>query len=154
MRRPGNNGFKPPSRPAEKKIMETPKPEEIKTNLTSESMQIEEPKECVDVDALLEEKYNEKNGEHVDLRDDKDKKNKKKPAKDDYDIGDTVLRDITLNGNIHVRLVSNVNGYFVDIRKFQNEYPTKKGIKFLATKFAIAADYLKKDLEKLLPPNP
>lgn len=151
MRRP-NNGFKPPSRPAEKKIMETPKPEEIKTNVISDCMQIEDQKESVNVDELLEEKYNEKNGEHVDLRDDKEK-NKKKVSKEAYDIGDTVLRDIVLNGNIHVRLVSNVNGYFVDIRKFQNEYPTKKGIKFLATKFAIAADYLKKDLEKLLPPS-
>ena len=93
----------------------------------------------------MEESSLNKNKKVIILNDEKDKKKKK-----EYDIDDTVLRDITLNGDIHVRLISNTNGYFVDLRKYFNGYPTKKGIRILATKFNIAANYLKKDLESLL----
>ena len=55
-----------------------------------------------------------------------------------------------MSGDIHVRLLSNTNGYFVDIRKYFNGFPTKKGIRMLATKFSIAANYLRKDLETVL----
>ena len=108
-------------------------------------MQIEEQKKDINVDEILEESSFTKDKKVINLDDDKDKKKKK-----EYDIDDTVIRDITLSGDIHVRLISNANGYFVDLRKYFNGYPTKKGIRILATKFNIAASYLRKDLETVI----
>lgn len=100
---------------------------------------------CVDIDQVMEEKKKQ-DSKQVDLSGEK-----KKDSKSTYDIDDTIIRDIKLTGDIHVRLISNINGYFVDIRKYQRNFPTKKGIRFLASKFAVAVDYLKQDLEKVLP---
>ncbi|MBP3916225.1 hypothetical protein [Clostridium sp.] len=108
----------------------TPKYEEQKIDITPEDVE----------NALL----GEKREKIIDL--DETAKAKKKT----YDIDDTVIRDISLTGDIHVRLISNVNGYFVDIRKYYKQYPTKKGIRILASKFNIAADYLKNDLLGLI----
>lgn len=110
-------------------------------------MQIEEQRKDINIDEILEESsLNKKNKNTINLDEEKDKKKVKK----EYDIDDTIIRDITLSGDIHVRLLSNTNGYFVDIRKYFNGFPTKKGIRMLATKFSIAANYLKKDLETVL----
>ena len=110
-------------------------------------MQIEEQKKDINIDEILEESsFNKKNKNTINLDEEKDKKK----AKKEYDIDDTIIRDITLSGDIHVRLLSNTNGYFVDIRKYFNGFPTKKGIRMLATKFSIAANYLRKDLETVL----
>jgi hypothetical protein len=113
-------------------------------------MQVEDEKETggntVNVDDVYTKKYcNKDQLNNIDLR---DKKNTKKP---EYDIDDTIIKDITLNGDIHVRLISNINGYFIDIRKYIKSYPTKKGIRFLASKFMIAFDMLKDDLSKCVP---
>ena len=108
-------------------------------------MELEEKKE----DINLEDDLQGENGEEskkVNLDE-----TKKSRAKKEYDLDDTTLRDITLAGDIHVQLISNTNGYFVDIRKYFKGYPTKKGIRMLATKFATASDLLKKDLAELLP---
>lgn len=116
----------------------TPKPK-------NDTMDLEEKKEDIDIDAILEEEaYNNSKKKTVNLDDTKKKKKK------EYDIDDTILRDITLAGDIHVRLISNINGYFIDIRKYYKTYPTKKGIRMLASKFSIAAEYLKKDLAELI----
>lgn len=125
---------KPTPQPETKDFKEEPK-EEIK-------MDVEEKKENINLEDVLEE-----NSKHIDLDDSGKSKDKKKA----YDLDDTVIRDITLAGEIHVRLISNTNGYFVDIRKYFKGLPTKKGIRMLATKFAIASDYLKNDLAELLP---
>lgn len=120
--------------------------EDTKIESMSDQMQLEEPKEDINIDDVYKEKYGKKVNT-VDLRDKKETKTKDKKT---YDIDDTVIRDITLAGDIHVRLISNVNGYFIDIRKYIRDFPTKKGIRFLASKFMIAAEYLKGDLEKLV----
>ena len=109
-------------------------------------MDVEDKKEDINLDILLDEENKSKNNV-IDLN---DEKSTKKKTKKEYDIDDTIIRDITLAGDIHVRLLSNTNGYFVDIRKYFNGFPTKKGIRMLATKFSIAANYLKKDLETVL----
>lgn len=109
-------------------------------------MDVEDKKEDINLDILLDEENKSKNNV-IDLN---DEKSIKKKTKKEYDIDDTIIRDITLAGDIHVRLLSNTNGYFVDIRKYFNGFPTKKGIRMLATKFNIAANYLKKDLESVL----
>jgi len=103
-------------------------------------MDLEEKKEDINLEEELEE-----NSKNINLDD------SKKKTKKTYDLDDTVIRDITLAGDIHVRLISNTNGYFVDIRKYFKGLPTKKGIRMLATKFSAAADYLKADLASLLP---
>lgn len=102
----------------------------------------EEKKENIDVDEILEEQaIKEGKKKTINLDDSKKKKT--------YDIEDTIIREITLSGDIRVKLISNINGYFVDVRKYYKNYPTKKGIRMLASKFNIAADYLKNDLKKL-----
>lgn len=116
----------------------TPKPK-------NDAMDLDEKKEDIDIDALLEEEAYKNSKKKVINLDDSKKKKKK-----EYDIDDTIIRDITLAGEIHVRLISNTYGYFVDIRKYFKNYPTKRGIRMLATKFSAAADYLKKDLAELV----
>lgn len=74
----------------------------------------------------------------------------KKPKKT-YDIEDTTIRDISISGDIHFRLISNINGYYIDIRKYYKEYPTKKGIRMLAAKFVTACNIIKTDLDSLIP---
>ena len=99
-------------------------------------------------DEEMKIEYEEKK-EDVNLEEDPkcvnlaEKKKKEEPV---YDIDDTVIRDVTLPGGIHFKLISNVNGYFIDIRKWFNGHPTKKGIRILASKFATAAELLKNDL--------
>lgn len=100
-------------------------------------MDLEEKKEDINLEEIEDPKS-------INLDD--TKKHKKT-----YDLDDTIIRDITLAGDIHVRLLSNTNGYFVDIRKYFKGSPTKKGIRMLATKFSLAADYLKADLQNLIP---
>ena len=112
----------------------------------SEEKMEEEAPNCINVDELMQEKQ-QKESKQIDLSGEK----KEKSA---YDIDDTIIRDIKLSGDIHVRLLSNINGYFIDIRKYQRNFPTKKGIRFLASKFSVAVDYLKQDLEQILPKNP
>lgn len=124
---------------------QTPKQEEI------QAMEIEDKKEDINVDEVLEEQQgNGKKTKKINLDDSKKKKGEKKT----YDIDDTVIRDITLTGDIHVRLISNVMGYWVDLRKYFRGFPSKKGIRMLATKFAIASDFLKKDIEELTKTKP
>lgn len=105
-------------------------------------MDIEEPKDqaTVNIEEVLTD-----NKKQVNL--DETKKDKKHKKKDEED--DQVLRDITLAGDIHIRLVSNMNGYFVDLRKFFRGYPSQKGIRMAATKFLIASEYIKQDVDAL-----
>ena len=121
----------------------------IQQDTPANEIKLDEKKADINIDEVLEESSLLKKKRNINL-DDKSKDNKKKKV---YDIDDTVIRDITLTGDIHVRLISNVNGYFVDIRKYFKQYPTKKGIRMLAPKFAIASEYLKNDLLSLIPKN-
>ena len=107
-------------------------------------MAIDELDKQVDINDLLKDKEKENNGVAINLDEDKPKKTKK-----EYDLDDTIIRDITLSNETHLRLLSNINGYFIDIRKFFRGYPSSKGIRVSAGKFALAMDYLKKDIEQL-----
>lgn len=78
--------------------------------------------------------------------------NKKTKEKKPYDLNDLELKTISLNENLKVRLIANDNGYFIDLRKYFKGYPTKKGIRILATKFIAAADMLKKDVDDIFKP--
>ena len=108
-------------------------------------MVIDDLDKQVDINDLLKEKEKENHGVAINL----DEDNKPKKPKKEYDLDDTIIRDITLSNETHLRLLSNINGYFIDIRKFFRGYPSSKGIRVSAGKFAIAMDYLKKDIEQL-----
>ena len=108
-------------------------------------MNIEEKKEDIKIEEVIEQRLLNKK-KAINLDDTKKSKKEKKV----YDIDDTIMRDITLAGDIHVQLISNVNGYFIDIRKYFKQYPSKKGIRMLATKFVIAAEMLKDDLKDVV----
>lgn len=73
----------------------------------------------------------------------------KKSKKNNYDLNDKELKVIHISDDVTARLIANDNGYFVDIRKYYKGYPTKKGIRILATKFVTMADILKIDIEEL-----
>lgn len=76
----------------------------------------------------------------------------KKTNGNKYDLVDKELRIIHINDDIKARLIANDNGYFVDVRKYYKGYPTKKGIRILATKFVTVADILKKDIDEIFEP--
>ena len=68
-----------------------------------------------------------------------------------YDLVDDEVKVITLDDDIVVKLIANNKGIFVDFRKWYKGYPTKKGIRILATKFKQAADLMAPDINKLVP---
>jgi len=102
----------------------------------------ETPKETNE-DMKLEEEQKE-----IDLRDIKigDKK-----AKKTYDLIDDELKVVTLDNDLVVKLIANNKGVFVDFRKYYKGYPTKKGIRILATKFQEVAHVMNEDINKLVP---
>lgn len=107
----------------------------------------EEPKNEV---IKLDEVAKPINDNVIDLDEDA-KKKKKKP---NYDLDDTIIKDIQLSNEVHIRLLSNINGYFIDFRKYFRGYPSQKGIRVSVGKFILACDYLKKDIDALnLPVN-
>lgn len=73
----------------------------------------------------------------------------KKKKKKSCDEDSIILKDIALSDDIHIRLLSNINGYFIDIRKYFREKPSQKGIRIAAVRFAIASEYFKKDIDAL-----
>lgn len=129
----------------DKKSISSQKEEKVNLDEQNAKMGFEEIKEDVNIEELMDKEMIGKKKNKVNLDDSKKKLNKK-----EYDIDDTVLRDITLAGDIHFQLISNINGYFVDIRKYFKSYPTKKGIRMLASKFVAASNLLKDDLSKVI----
>ena len=131
-------------------VMEVKSDEKVEEKHVVEQvkMDLEEVEKQVDIDALLkQDDPKEENCINLDEAE-KPKKNKKK-----YDLDDTVLKDIILSTDTRMRLISNINGYFVDIRKFFRGYPSQKGIRISAGKFLIAAEHLKKEIEPLKLPG-
>ena len=49
------------------------------------------------------------------------------------------------------KLIANNKGVFVDFRKYYKGYPTKKGIRIIATKFKEVARVMIDDIDKLVP---
>lgn len=72
----------------------------------------------------------------------------KKIAKEtaSYNLDDIEIKKITLDKNIVIRVISNVNGTFVDIRKYYKGYPTKKGIRITLYVFKKILEILKDDI--------
>ena len=74
-----------------------------------------------------------------------------KKAKRTYDLIDDELKVITLDNDLVVKLIANNKGVFVDFRKYYKGYPTKKGIRILATKFQEVARVMNEDIKTLVP---
>jgi len=66
-----------------------------------------------------------------------------------YDLEDEELTKITLDNDIVVKLIANNKGVFVDVRKYYKGYPTKKGIRIIATKFIEVSKMLENDINKM-----
>ena len=69
--------------------------------------------------------------------------------KKDYDLNDKIIISIQLDKNIKVSLIENEKGQYVDIRKYYNEFPTKKGIRIEAHVFKDVIESLKDELNNL-----
>ena len=74
-----------------------------------------------------------------------------KKVKTTYDLIDDELKVITLDNDLVVKLIANNKGVFVDFRKYYKGYPTKKGIRIIATKFKEVARVMIDDIDKLVP---
>ena len=85
----------------------------------------------------------------IDLR--KEVKMLEKKTARTYDLVDDEVKVITLDDDMVVKLIANNKGIFVDFRKWYKGYPTKKGIRILATKFQEVADIMASDIKKLVP---
>lgn len=89
-------------------------------------------------------------GNFVDLSNyDKVKKMIGKKTKT-YDLDDKIFKIINVDGDIVIKLLENNKGVFVDIRKYYKGYPTKRGVRIIASKFKEAADILKEDIDSLV----
>ena len=111
-------------------------------------MELEEADKQVNIDEILKQE-NDENGKCINL----DEEAKPKKEKKKYELDDTILKDIILSSDTHLRLLSNINGYFVDLRKFFRGYPSQKGIRVSAGKFMLACEHLKKDIGHLKLPG-
>lgn len=145
MKRPNNN-VKPFNQQKTISKVETPK-SPTPSHSEVQAMEVEDKKETVEVEAILEASTLTGKKPNVNLDDDK----KKKDEKDNIFDNCTIIRDVKLSGEIHARLISTIDGYFVDLRKYFRGVPSKKGIMMLASKFVVAADILKKDIEEVIP---
>ena len=69
--------------------------------------------------------------------------------KTEYDLHDKKLVSIQLEKNIQVCLLENEKGQYVDLRKYYNDFPTKKGIRIEAHAFKDVIESLKEELNKI-----
>ena len=83
-------------------------------------------------------------GKTIDLS-----QNKVLSKKREYDLNDKSICSIQLDKNIKVALIENEKGQYVDIRKYYNEYPTKKGIRIEASVFKTVVESLKDELDNI-----
>lgn len=93
----------------------------------------------------LEEKA-EENKEEIQIEEEKNT-NQEKQNGATYNLDDIEIKKISLDKNICVRIINNINGTFVDIRKYYKGYPTKRGIRFSTFMFKKIIEYLKEDLK-------
>ena len=122
--------------------------DEPKHDVEHVKMELEEADKQIVIDEILKQESDE-NAKCINL----DEEAKPKKEKKKYELDDTILKDIILSSDTHLRLLSNINGYFVDLRKFFRGYPSQKGIRVSAGKFMLACEHLKKDIGHLKLPG-
>ena len=83
-------------------------------------------------------------GKTIDLS-----QNKVLNKKREYDLNDKSICSIQLDKNVKVALIENEKGKYVDIRRYYNDFPTKKGIRIEANVFKEVIESLKDELNNL-----
>ena len=68
-----------------------------------------------------------------------------------YDLIDDEIKTFTLDNDLVVKLISNNKGVFVDFRKYYKGYPTKKGIRLIASKFIEVSKMMEPDITQMVP---
>lgn len=68
-----------------------------------------------------------------------------------YALEDKEITKVKLENDIVVKLVSNDKGVFIDVRKYYKGYPTKRGIRFAASKLLGIYKVLKQDILAYVP---
>ena len=76
----------------------------------------------------------------------KDKKDEKEKRK--YELDDVILKEKMFTSDIKARVIRNKNGYFFDLRRWYNNFPTKKGLRMGIADFIKAAAYLTEAAEE------
>lgn len=74
------------------------------------------------------------------------------PKKRNYPYNDKIQFEVIEEGNIHLRVISNEKGMFVDIRRFYSESgnPSPKGLRMPIDVFErIYKAYIKSDFDKM-----
>lgn len=113
---------------------------ETKMEKEDNKMEEEMKQEIINLDDVVKEK-----NKIIDL----DEATEEEKTKKNYDLDALIIRDIRLSNEVHIRLLSNMNGYFIDVRKYFRGYPSQKGIRMAAGRFALACDFLKPALDAL-----
>ena len=107
------------------------------------------PQKGSDVRALNDNEKQTDEKKEIDLR--SDVKLLEKKIKRTYDLVDDELKVVTLDNDLVAKLIANNKGVFVDFRKYYKGYPTKKGIRILATKFQEVSRVMNDDIDRLIP---
>lgn len=107
------------------------------------------PQKGSDVRTLNENEKQTDEKKEIDLR--SDVKLLEKKIKRTYDLVDDELKVVTLDNDLVAKLIANNKGVFVDFRKYYKGYPTKKGIRILATKFQEVSRVMNDDINRLIP---
>lgn len=107
------------------------------------------PQKESDVRTLNENEKQTDEKKEIDLR--SDVKLLEKKIKRTYDLVDDELKVVTLDNDLVAKLIANNKGVFVDFRKYYKGYPTKKGIRILATKFQEVSRVMNDDINRLIP---
>lgn len=107
------------------------------------------PQKGSDVRALNDNEKQTDEKKEIDLR--SDVKLLEKKIKRTYDLVDDELKVVTLDNDLVAKLIANNKGVFVDFRKYYKGYPTKKGIRILATKFQEVSRVMNDDINRLIP---
>lgn len=107
------------------------------------------PQKGSDVRTLNDNEKQTDEKKEIDLR--SDVKLLEKKIKRTYDLVDDELKVVTLDNDLVAKLIANNKGVFVDFRKYYKGYPTKKGIRILATKFQEVSRVMNDDINRLIP---
>lgn len=82
--------------------------------------------------------------ETIDLSNDPQLKKKR-----EYDLNDRLIMTIKTENNLRASIIENDKGKFVDIRKYYNDYPTKKGVRMDCTLFKQVAERLNEKINNM-----
>ena len=99
------------------------------------------------IETIIKHENSKENVQTIDLRSSMIRKKTNRT----YDLIDDEIKVVNLDNDLVVKLIANNKGVFIDFRKYYKGYPTKKGIRILATKFQEIAAVMNEDINRLVP---